>query len=169
MKRKHYLNYTMKQSQRNIYEFKEREWRTIRYTLKYYLHQLYDFFVFGNLWWFLNIWKIMEVQESYYLQTFLNYPRNNLILIEHEQTLHHLIETSKKWKDSSTNQKTNDTRKWLIGQDTNNLHRWLPRTYKLRCKTCYTITANLLPTYSSVTLQLVTPAKRRRGRFGSHT
>ena len=37
----------------------------------------------------------MEVQESYYLQTFVNYPRNNLTLIEHEQTLHHLIETSK--------------------------------------------------------------------------
>ena len=32
MRRKHYLNYNMKQSQRNIYEFKESEWRTIRYT-----------------------------------------------------------------------------------------------------------------------------------------
>ena len=65
--------------------------------------------------------------------------------------------------------KTNDTRKWLIGQDTNNLHRWLPRTYKLRCKTCYTITTNLLPTYRLATLRLVTPQKRGRGRFGSHT
>ena len=26
-----------------------------------------------------------------------------------------------------------------------------------------------LPTYRLVTLQLVTPTKRRRGRFGSHT
>ena len=51
----------------------------------------------------------MEVQESYYLQTFLNHPRNNLILIEHEQTLHHLIETSKNEKIKRERTRGNDS------------------------------------------------------------
>ena len=49
------------------------------------------------------------------------------------------------WEEKRTRQNN-----WLA-KNINKLHRWLPTTYKLHCKTCYTITTNLLR-FSNLTI-----------------
>ena len=102
--------------------------------------------------------------------------KDTSIMTKHWKTLHYLMKTSKNNNFQNNNFQTN-FRTWILKKviiqtsttskeerktthrNNNitamipNLHRWLPTTYKLHWKTCYTVT---LQTYYLATLHIVT-------------
>ena len=91
-------------------------------TFIYYPLQLYDFYVFGILWWFPNIWKIKGSARILLSAYNSRPPQNNPILIKQQETLHYLIEASKNekiWIEFQTQIKNRqkNTWKWLIGKE----------------------------------------------------